>query len=255
MATPTAELSATNEDRRVTKRGASAPGTAPPRHGTARNAGHGPHRTALRPRCSSGPHTAAEDAGIARSAPAGPREALCPQTPGGAGCPAHGPEPPPARTCCQRREQRQPHGSTQRAHPTRSSPAAPGPPLPPALFVPHKAPSSAPPPPLPLPPRWRLPAAPRCGCGCSSISRRRAARAARCVGCCWSPARRAWSPTCSASSATASASAAGPASASSWTERCCRPPRAPASCGTTTRCGTAGRAGWGGAVLSGAERC
>lgn len=38
MATPTAELSATNEDRRVTKRGASAPGTAPPRHGPQRRA-------------------------------------------------------------------------------------------------------------------------------------------------------------------------------------------------------------------------
>lgn len=38
MATPTAELSATNEDRRVTKRGASAPGTAPARHGPQRRA-------------------------------------------------------------------------------------------------------------------------------------------------------------------------------------------------------------------------
>lgn len=162
MATPTAELSATNEDRRVTKRGASAPGTAPPRHGTARNAEHGPHRTALRPRCSSGPHTAAEDAedaGIAPLSPGGAARSAVPTD--SRGCPAHGPEPPPARTCCQRREQRQPHGSTQRAHPTRSSPAAPGPPLPPALFVPHEAPSSAPPPPLPLPPRWRLPAVPR----------------------------------------------------------------------------------------------
>lgn len=95
-------------------------------------------------------------------------------------------------------------------------------------------------PPLPPPPppaaTWRRPAAAaRCACGCCSTTLRRAARAARCAGCCSSPTRRGSSPTCSASSATGSASAAGPASASSWTGRCCRPPRAPAWCGTTTR--------------------
>lgn len=73
-----------------------------------------------------------------------------------------------------------------------------------------------------------------CGSGCSLTTRRRGARAARCAGCCWSPAKCAWSPTSSASSGTSSASAAGLSSASSWRGRCCRPPRARAWCGTTT---------------------
>lgn len=170
------------------------------------------------------------------------------------------PSRPPGRTCCQSRQPHQQQREQSRPHPAnssrrrgravtcaRTSPAPPAggvakPRAPPALFVPCVAPSLPRPP--PPPPRWRRPAAP-CGCGCCSTTRRRAARAARCAGCCWSPARCASSPTSSASSATASASAGGPTSASSSTGRCCPPPRAPAWCGTTTRCGTAGMPGGG----------